>query len=179
MHRRTLVLSSVAALLAPRPAPTAPLTRGLLIRGGQDRHSRRVMLAGRNPTDRKLSTADSDGALFMLEHHLMGKGGPARHVHHAQDEWFYAVAGSFVIEVGEERFQLDAGDFVFAPRRVPHVWACVSDAPGTILIGVHPALTFERFIERLGELTSPAPAELGALFAEHGMAVVGPPLEVP
>ena len=55
----------------------------------------------------------------------------------------------------------------------------MSDAPGTILIGVHPALTFERFIERLGELTSPAPAKLGALFAEHGMAVVGPPLEVP
>jgi mannose-6-phosphate isomerase-like protein (cupin superfamily) len=138
------------------------------------------MLAGRNPTDRKLSTADSDGALFVLEHHLMGKGGPARHVHHAQDEWFYAVAGSFVFEVGDDRFQLDAGDFVFAPRRVPHVWACVSDAPGTILIGVQPALTFERFIERLGELkTLPAPAELGALFTEHGMAVVGPPLEVP
>ena len=138
------------------------------------------MLAGRNPTDRKLSTADSDGALFVLEHHLMGKGGPARHVHHAQDEWFYAVAGSFVFEVRRRAGTSSMrATFVFAPRRVPHVWACVSDAPGTILIGVHPALTFERFIERLGELTSPAPAELGALFAEHGMAVVGPPLEVP
>jgi len=107
----------------------------------------------------------------------MGKGGPARHVHHAQDEWFYAVAGSFVFEIGDDRFELAAGDFIFAPRRVPHVWACVSDTPGTILIGVHPALTFERFIERLGELKAvPPAAELAALFAEHGMAVVGPPL---
>ena len=180
MHRRTLVLSSVAALLAPRPALAAPLTRGLLVPGGQDRNGSRLTLAGRTPTDRKLSTADSDGALVMLEHHQMGKGGPARHVHHAQDEWFYAVAGSFAFEIGDEQFQLAAGDFIFAPRGVPHVWACVSDTPGTILIGVHPALTFERFIERLGELKSVAPpAELAALFAEHGMAVVGPPLEVP
>ena len=179
MHRRTVVLSTVAAVFAPRPAPAAPLTRGLVVRAGQDRNSTRLTLAGRTPTDRKLSTADSDGALVMLEHHQMGKGGPARHVHHAQDEWFYAVAGAFVFEIGDERFQLAAGDFIVAPRRVPHVWACVSDTPGTLLIGVHPALTFERFIERLGELkTVLPPAELAALFAEHGMTVVGPPLEV-
>ena len=76
------------------------------------------MLAGRNPTDRKLSTADSEGALFVMEHHLIGKGGPARHVHHAQDEWFYAVAGSFVFEVGDDG-SARCSDFVVAPRRVP------------------------------------------------------------
>ena len=177
MHRRTLVLSSLTALIAPRPVTAASPSRGVLVRAGQDRAGSRLTLSGRTPTDRKLSTADSDGALVMLEHHQMGKGGPARHVHHAQDEWFYAVAGSFVFEIGDERFELAAGDFIFAPRRVPHVWACVSDTPGTILIGVHPALTFERFIERLGELEAvPPPAELAALFAEHGMTVVGPPL---
>ena len=180
MHRRTVVLSSVAAVFAPRSGLAASPTRGLLVRGGQDRKGTRLTLAGRTPTDRKLSAEDSDGALVMLEHHQMGKGGPARHVHHAQDEWFHAVAGAFVFEIGDERLQLAAGDFIFAPRGVPHVWACVSDTPGTILIGVHPALTFERFIERLGELKTVAPpAELAALFAEHGMAIVGPPLEVP
>ena len=96
MHRRTVVLSTGAAVFAPRPAPAAPPTRGLVVRSGQDRNGTRLTLAGRTPTDRKLSTADSDGALVMLEHHQMGKGGPARHVHHAQDEWFYAVAGAFV-----------------------------------------------------------------------------------
>jgi uncharacterized cupin superfamily protein len=36
----------------------------------------------------------------------MGKGGSPRHVHHAQDEWFYVVEGKFAAEVGDEKFLL-------------------------------------------------------------------------
>ena len=74
---------------------------------------------------------------------------------------------------------MNPGDLAFAPRNVPHVWACVSDTPGTILIGLHPALTIGRFFERLGALSSPPQGEvLAALFADHGMRVVGPPLAI-
>lgn len=75
-------------------------------------------------------------------------------------------------------FRLHAGDLVFAPRNVPHAWACVGDT-GTILIGLRPALTFELFMERLGVLSKPLEGDaLTRLFAEHGMKIVGPPLEV-
>jgi hypothetical protein len=115
----------------------------------------------------------------MLEHREMGQGGPVRHVHFEQDEWFYAIKGEFAIEVGDEAFRLNPGDLVFAPRNVPHVWACVSDTPGTILIGVQPALTIDRFFERLGALAQPPAGDaLAKLFADHGMKVVGPPLEL-
>ena len=30
----------------------------------------------------------------------MGKGGPPRHVHFEQDEWFYVIKGDYVFEVG-------------------------------------------------------------------------------
>jgi hypothetical protein len=53
----------------------------------------------------------------------MGKGGPPRHFHYDQDEWFYAIKGNFAFEVGEERFTLGPGDALLAPRLVPHVWA--------------------------------------------------------
>ena len=36
----------------------------------------------------------------MLENTFHAKGGPARHLHYDQDEWFYAVEGEFIIEVG-------------------------------------------------------------------------------
>jgi quercetin dioxygenase-like cupin family protein len=47
------------------------------------------------------------------------KGGPPRHLHHEQDEWFYAVKGEFVVEIGSQRFRLAPGDSILAPREVP------------------------------------------------------------
>ena len=63
--------------------------------------------------------------LLILENTFHAKGGPARHLHYEQDEWFYALEGEFLIEVGEERRRLAPGDSLLAPRRVPHVWAYV------------------------------------------------------
>jgi mannose-6-phosphate isomerase-like protein (cupin superfamily) len=162
--------------MAAQPPPRAAT---FVVRSGEDRQGKELVLVGRTPTHKKVSTQDSGGALFMLEHRDMGKGGPVRHVHFEQDEWFYAIKGQFAVEVDREVFRLNPGDIVFAPRNVPHTWACVSDTPGTILIGVQPARSFERFIERLGALAKPPDDNaLAKLFADHGMKVVGPPLAV-
>ena len=85
----------------------------------------------------KLSAEDSSG-LFILENTFHKKGGPARHLHYDQDEWFYAVEGEFIIEIGQERIRLKPGDSLLAPRKVPHVWAYVGDTRGRILIALRP-----------------------------------------
>ena len=77
----------------------------------------------------KVSPQDS-GGLFILENTFREKGGPARHLHYHQDEWFYAVEGEFIVEVGPERIRLNPGDSLLAPRQVPHVWAYVGDSRG-------------------------------------------------
>ena len=115
----------------------------------------------------------------MCEHRNMAKGGPVRHLHFEQDEWFYPIAGEFLFEVGDETFRLRAGDSLFAPRRVPHRWACVGE-PGTMVIALQPAGTIEQFFKTIGAMPSrPAPDRLAKIFAAHGMQVVGPPIEVP
>jgi quercetin dioxygenase-like cupin family protein len=70
----------------------------------------------------KVAGSESPG-LLVLENTFHAKGGPARHLHVAQDEWFYVVEGEFVLEIGSERRRLAPGDSVLAPRQVPHVWA--------------------------------------------------------
>src|SRR5512145_3330844 len=80
----------------------------------------------------KVSSPDPHG-LFILENTFHQKGGPARHLHYHQDEWFYAVEGEFIIEVGSERFTLNPGDSLLAPRQVPHVWAYTGDTQGRML----------------------------------------------
>ena len=53
-----------------------------------------------------------------------------------------------MLEVGQERFHLKPGDLVFAPRKVPHVWAYVGDAVGRMLITFTPAGKMEAIFPR-------------------------------
>src|SRR5579863_5793512 len=71
---------------------------------------------GVSSTSFKVLTRDTGGALFLMEHANRKKGGPPRHLHHNEDEWFYAVEGEYIVEVGSERFQLKSGDSILAPR---------------------------------------------------------------
>jgi mannose-6-phosphate isomerase-like protein (cupin superfamily) len=71
---------------------------------GEDRFRRNHEIQyTRTMIDIKVSTFDTDGGLSVAEITSSHKGGPARHLHHEQDEWFYIVEGEYVIEVGEER----------------------------------------------------------------------------
>jgi mannose-6-phosphate isomerase-like protein (cupin superfamily) len=153
--------------------------QGLYVPNGKHRFEEEMMIWGTIPLQIKVSTDDTEGALFVFEHADMGKGGPPRHFHYEQDEWFYAMKGDFAFEVGDERFTLRPGDSLFAPRMVPHVWAYVGDDPGTLLLAVQPAGSLEAFFRQSSEMTRlPTPEEADQMFAAHGMKVVGPPLEV-
>jgi quercetin dioxygenase-like cupin family protein len=151
---------------------------GVHVASGSDRAGEQLFIWGVFPHQVKVATADTDGGAFIFEHADMGRGGPPRHFHHEQDEWFYAVKGDFVVEVGDERFTLAPGDLVFCPRGIPHAWAHLTDEPATLLVGVSPAGTLEEFFRKgCAATTPPTPEETAALFAAHGMRVVGPPID--
>lgn len=149
------------------------------VRTTSERAIKPLMIWGRIPLVSKISTQATGGGHFVFEHTRMAKGGPPRHIHHAQDEWFYVVEGEFAMEIGDERHHLRRGDALFAPRGIPHAWACTSNTPGTLLTTVSPAGTFEAFIlETTEHDTLPSPDDVAAAFERHGMNVVGPPLKV-
>jgi len=153
--------------------------QGLYVPKGKHRFEEELKIWGAIPLQIKISTDDTDGALFVFEHADMSKGGPPRHFHYEQDEWFYAMKGDFAFEIGDEQFTLRPGDSLFAPRMVPHVWAYVGDSPGTLLLTVQPAGTLEAFFRQGCRMTRlPTPEEADQQFAAHGMKVVGPPLDV-
>lgn len=144
---------------------------------GKNRFQKELMIWGVIPLQIKVSSKDTNGAYFVFEHAKMGKGGPPRHFHYEQDEWFYALEGEFAFEVGDEKFTLHPGDSLFAPRMIPHVWAYIGNQPGTLLLAVQPAGSLEEFFRRSCELARPpSPEEAERSFAAHGMKVVGPPL---
>ena len=125
----------------------------------------------------KVSTEDSHGGLLVVEMTHHAKGGPGRHFHYEQDEWFYVVEGEYVFEVGQERIRLKPGDSVFGPRKIPHVWAFVGDAVGRILFIFTPAGQVEAFFRAPGKTDVQQPQD-PAFFRAYGMEVVGPPLAI-
>jgi mannose-6-phosphate isomerase-like protein (cupin superfamily) len=148
-----------------------------VVLAGTDRFRGKREVFGSRVIDVKVSAQDTNGGLAVTEIIDVEKGGPARHLHHEQEEWFYVVEGEYVIEVGEERYELGPGDCVLAARKVAHAWAYVGEGKGRLIAALQPADEIEAFLEELAKLgSSPAGEELGRVFSWHGMELMGPPL---
>ena len=147
----------------------------LRVAAGEDRFGEHRGL-GISTIDFKVSPQDEDG-LLILENTFHAKGGPARHLHYDQDEWFYAIEGEFIFEIGQERFTLKSGDSVLGPRKIPHVWAHVGEARGRILIAFTPAGRMEAFFREVTKANAMPPQD-PALWRAYGMELLGPPLAI-
>jgi quercetin dioxygenase-like cupin family protein len=122
-------------------------------------------------------TPEGDNGVFIIENTFHEKGGPAKHLHYDQDEWFYAVEGEFLLEVGQEQFTLKPGDSLLAPRKIPHVWAYTGGSLGRMLITFMPAGKMEAFFREVTQANAMPPQD-PELWRSHGMELLGPPLKV-
>ena len=77
------------------PPPAMP--PAIRVAAGEDRFSEHRGL-GISVIEFKVVPQDSSG-LFVIENSFHARGGPPRHLHYEQDEWFYALEGEFLIEV--------------------------------------------------------------------------------
>jgi quercetin dioxygenase-like cupin family protein len=146
-----------------------------LLTAGSDHFGERRSL-GVSTLTFKLMPNDETG-VFVIENAFHTPGGPARHLHLHQDEWFYVLEGTFAFEVGDDKHSLTTGDSLFAPRQVPHVWAFVGDKIGRILIAFLPAGQMEAFFREVTKASAMPPND-PLLWRAHGMELLGPPLAV-
>lgn len=132
----------------------------------------------------KISGADTNGEYGLVEVTVRAGDGSPWHVHHDEDEWFYAIEGEFTVWVGETRMSLPAGTFAFGPRGVPHTFYAETDG-ARALIGFQPFL-FEGFLREVGEPATervlPPPLEgppdlarILPIAARNGFDILGPP----
>jgi len=186
MNRRnflSLPLAAVALTALGRAAgPGAPgakrIGRGYRVGAQKDRHDAALLAMG-GRFDLKVSGEDTGGDLCIFDTVRWEKGGPPLHRHHAQDEWFYVIRGEFIVRVGDDTVKLSAGDSAFAPRRVPHAFANVSDGEAQMLVLFQPAGTMEDFFRAMSQLGKGVAGAIPArLWEEHGMELLGPPLKI-
>jgi len=162
-----------------KPKPGGRPEKGFKVEARKDRYQEELHIMG-GQFDCIVSAQDTDGDLCIYDTIRQEKGGPVLHLHHEQDEWFYIIKGEFIVKVGEDTFNLKAGDSAFAPRKIPHAFAKINDDEGQMLVLFQPAGTMEDFFKQMSKLGSSIPDNQGKLLQElwesHGMEVVGPPL---
>ncbi len=185
-HRRSFLELALLALpagtcLAQAASPSGE-AKASLVPAGQDREGKKHAV-GVSSTAYKVLTAETGGAMFVLEQSNHRKGGPNRHIHHGVDELFYVLEGQYLVEVGGELFHLKAGDCVLGPRGVAHAWAFVGESAGRLLLTFCPAGKMEAFFNDREDMgikpgAYAATASDAEVLRKFGMEMVGPPLKV-
>lgn len=183
MERKNFLLAAAAtipALLEGQSVPAQKQDRpgkGFVVKATESRFGEKTLVGGKSPNDIKVSHKDTNGALTVFEYTGNEKGGPPLHMHLNQDEIFFIVQGEYLFQVGEDQHTLKAGDTIFLPRMVPHAFAQLTEN-GKMFFMFQPSGEMEDFFRAIGSLTAPPTAAEGAaIFASHGMKVVGPPLQ--
>jgi quercetin dioxygenase-like cupin family protein len=125
----------------------------------------------------KTTAAETGGQVTIIDvTNPPGFEGPL-HVHHRDDEGFWILEGSATLKVGDTTIEASAGDYVFAPRDIPHRYT-VGDAGCRMLFIMVPG-GMEDVVRATSEpaasLTLPPPPEeepdidaIKAIVKKHG-----------
>ncbi len=82
-------ISITPSLVGAQPAPALSVVRSRVDRTGGP-HKAAV---GNSHIDFKVLSGDTRGGVFIMENRDLTPGGPPRHLHYSQEEWFYLVDG--------------------------------------------------------------------------------------
>ncbi|RFB76404.1 cupin domain-containing protein [Methylovirgula sp. 4M-Z18] len=134
------------------------------------------------PTWIRASGAETNGTLSLLEQVIPPGFVSPWHVHHNEDESFYVIDGTMTVVVGDSAVTLNAGDFGFGPRGIPHGFRIEGTKPARILLMTNSGglAAFIRETSVPAEGAAPPelnPADLPKVAAaaeRHGMTILGP-----
>jgi len=131
----------------------------------------------------KAGGAEADHAFSQIEVDDPRGSGTPLHVHHNEDETFYVLEGEVTFLVGDERIDVAAGDFLFAPRDIPHAYVVRSER-ARMLVTASPGGVEQVFVILGVPVTGTEPPsdavlpmdEAVRLLAGYGAEILGPPL---
>lgn len=76
-----------------------------------------------------------------------GVTGPPQHIHHAHDETFFVVDGTYEFTIGADVVPMPRGAFLYVPRGTPHTFRNAGDHLGRIVGTFNPPRFADYFRE--------------------------------
>jgi mannose-6-phosphate isomerase-like protein (cupin superfamily) len=120
------------------------------------------------------------GGLFLAEHSIPPGLGVPLHVHAVDEEVFVIRSGTLTLLGVEGRHMVGPGTTVLLPRGVAHGFRNDGDTPVSMLVILTPGAGAASMFRALHRVTrsagpgGPAPAEIGAICAAHGVRFAPP-----
>ncbi len=125
-----------------------------------------------------LKTADSGGAMAIVDSVSPAGSGPPRHIHRVEDEVLVILSGEIEWWTAGKTGFAGPGDTVFVPRGTEHTFRAVGDRPSRHLIILTPG-GFEGFFGEMakGQFGIPQDMEkINESARRHNLDFTGPPL---
>jgi quercetin dioxygenase-like cupin family protein len=132
---------------------------------------------------------ESEDGISVMETLAPHGDSPPLHVHHTEDETFHVLEGELRMRAGDADITIAAGETLLAPKGVPHTYR-VESREGARWLVITTRGDFERFVRALSRPAErsalptphgpPTPEQTDALAAaarDHGIELVGPPLD--
>jgi mannose-6-phosphate isomerase-like protein (cupin superfamily) len=132
---------------------------------------------------------EGEDGMSVLERLAPHGDSPPLHIHQTEDEIFHVLEGQLRVRAGDAEVRIGAGETILGPKRVPHTYR-VESHEGARWLVITMRGDFERFVRALSrpaerpELPAaqgpPTPEQANAFAAaarEHGIVLVGPPLD--
>ena len=98
----------------------------------------------------KVRSDETDGAYAILEQQVPPSQGPPLHVHRHETEIFYVLEGTFEIQVGEQKHEVQRGAMFAGPRNIPHKFRNIGSETGKLLLTIVPGNFANYFLEADG-----------------------------
>lgn len=92
---------------------------------------------------------ETNGKYCIVELYATKEGCPPWHIHHREDEGFYVIDGELTISVGDKTYKAKNGDYLLAPKDIPHTYSVDSPGHARILMICSPAGGFEDLVRAL------------------------------
>ncbi len=178
----TTAALTVSTLLASDAEGEQTSVKPFLVRTGQAREGRPLVVQGdENAFSTKVRGVDGNKRYSVIEAHTPPERGPLLHIHPSQNELFFVLHGSIGVQCGSERTILNAGDAFLAPANIPHAYVTLGTEESRVLFVFDPPRDMERFFQALAASLNasgpPDESKLASVYANHGIEVVGPPLQ--
>ncbi len=125
----------------------------------------------------RASSAQTGGALGLIEQVVPPGFGSPYHIHHREDESFYLLEGSIRFFSGDRSWVLGSGGFAFLPRGIAHGFRTEGKTPSRSLLLATPG-GFEQFVAALSTVEPPTGMpDMGVLMEtanRFGLDILGP-----
>jgi mannose-6-phosphate isomerase-like protein (cupin superfamily) len=117
----------------------------------------------------KLDADQTDGTYSVFELIVPPEVGTGLHIDQDWDEYWHVMEGTFAFSLNGQRMELQAGDFAFGPRGIPHSFRNIGEAAGKLVMMTVPSglETFFRHVHQASLHGRPDKEEFVAIMKAH------------